>query len=900
MTSRSRALDNAERDKWRAIYRDANVEVIGAETLALSDEVLRVFAGLLPGAARILEAGCGSGAQSLRLAQDERFSVSLMDFAPEALEHARQLYVSQGTDAEFLEGDLFEEGLPEFDLVYNFGVLEHYDVDRQVEAVRAMASRSTRYVAAAVPNKRCYWYWIWRTLATASGNWPYGREVPLSDMREVFEAAGLRYLGLKFVAVSWTEQFISSIEGLDERLKAELLSVHRSPLLPIDQRAYLMLALGTHQGMETPALDDWSMTEAEPVSSAHQVAALSDSLAITIGLRRDLAASQQALLNGENESRMQQERLHYLQTRIEELSDGASRQDAMLEKARSELTELGKQLAEADRLRNALESKASAELTELRKQLAEADRVRNALESKASAELTELRNQLAEADRLRNALESKARAELTESTNQLAEADRLRNDWEYQARALANSNSWRVTKPLRMMSTAGRMLTDGRAVKRLVFLREKARTQGVVGTYGWLRQRLDAGTENRPEAKHSLVSLPSEAIVEEQSREKFLSMIEACQRSGAPVWLQLPIIDWNVPLYQRPQHIAEAIARAGAMVVYLTSNTVDKFYGYCNIKENIWITNDIDLVKRISGAICSVYSTAYATPLALYKSVKQNNVLLYEYIDHIDSTISGIENVQKLLDVKNYFFGGGADLVVASARQLEVEAIATVGDDRTVFVPNGVDYDHYRSAMATDLPTPEPIVRFQHRYEAIIGYFGALAPWLWYEMINEITEARPELGFVFIGPDYYGGEEQLTERPNVLKIGPIPYPELPAYAKQFDVAIIPFRHGDVAQTTSPLKLFEYFALEKPVVVTSDMRECTVYPEVFAADTAADFSKCLDKALIHANDERYRARLRDHAIANTWDERAKVILKAGQNALKSRGGARRPATDLRTV
>ena len=155
--------------------------------------------------------------------------------------------------------------------------------------------------------------------------------------------------------------------------------------------------------------------------------------------------------------------------------------------------------------------------------------------------------------------------------------------------------------------------------------------------------------------------------------------------------------------------------------------------------------------------------------------------------------------------------------------------------------------------------------------------------------------SRPDLGFVFIGPDYYGGLGKLPRARNVLHCGSVDYKVLPAYARTFDVCIIPFEPGEIARTTSPLKLFEYFALEKPVVVTSDMVECIAYDEVFHGDSAASFARAIDAALRVKDDASFRARLAALADHNTWDCRARALAPAFAAVERKRGrvdGARR--------
>jgi glycosyltransferase involved in cell wall biosynthesis len=149
-----------------------------------------------------------------------------------------------------------------------------------------------------------------------------------------------------------------------------------------------------------------------------------------------------------------------------------------------------------------------------------------------------------------------------------------------------------------------------------------------------------------------------------------------------------------------------------------------------------------------------------------------------------------------------------------------------------------------------------------------------MAPWLWYDVIAELVRKRADLGFIFIGPDYFGGALMLPRSDNLLYLGAVDYQVLPAYARQFDVCFIPFAPGEIARTTSPLKLFEYFALEKPVVVTDDMLECTSFGEVLHGDSADSLSAAIDQALIIMDAPEFKASLAKLADDNDWDQRAR--------------------------
>ena len=118
----------------------------------------------------------------------------------------------------------------------------------------------------------------------------------------------------------------------------------------------------------------------------------------------------------------------------------------------------------------------------------------------------------------------------------------------------------------------------------------------------------------------------------------------------------------------------------------------------------------------------------------------------------------------------------------------------------------------------------------------------------------------------------------LDEYSNIYFLGPKNYDILPNYASHFDVCTIPFLINDITQATSPLKLFEYMALGKPIVTTA-MKECQKYESVMIANNKENFVNLIDKALILNNEHNatYFNLLNKEALENTWEEKAKIII-----------------------
>ena len=497
--------------------------------------------------------------------------------------------------------------------------------------------------------------------------------------------------------------------------------------------------------------------------------------------------------------------------------------------------------------------------------------------------LLEANSALAERDHEISNLKSK----IESITNSLAdvEGDLLKRDDELvslkaalltktnKAQEIYDSNSWRITLPLRLLKAFfNNPKSQAFKAVQFIYWRLPSQLQNILRM---CRSRFRRWVKPLPSHQIQRTSPVGRQNIELnwiEFKNKVLNGPDKYKR----VFIQEVVIDWNVPLYQRPQHIACALGRLGYLVLYKTYNmSHDSVVGMQEVAPNVWLCACSE-ADEIQGAVHSFYSTAYTIPPDQIRKRKAAHRVVYEYIDHIDPQISGnADNIQRLCELQSFAFDGGADVIVASAKKLAAEASAANVKNNVILVQNGVDTAHYRNPTHAQMAVPQKLTAFKNKHANLVGYFGALAPWLWYEAIEQLAHSRPDLGFVFIGPDYYGGAEKLPKTSNVLQLGVVDYKILPAYAKQFDVCFIPFAPGEIAQTTSPLKLFEYFALEKPVVVTSDMTECIAFAEVFSGDSVGSLSRAIDSAISVKSDPIFKARLAQLADENDWDERAKA-------------------------
>ena len=87
---------------------------------------------------------------------------------------------------------------------------------------------------------------------------------------------------------------------------------------------------------------------------------------------------------------------------------------------------------------------------------------------------------------------------------------------------------------------------------------------------------------------------------------------------------------------------------------------------------------------------------------------------------------------------------------------------------------------------------------------------------------------------------------------------------------------IPFLINDITRSTSPVKIFEYMAMHKPIV-TTDMNECRKYDSVLIGRTHEEFIALLDKAMALHSDADYIAKLDNDARNNDWSMKAQAII-----------------------
>lgn len=265
--------------------------------------------------------------------------------------------------------------------------------------------------------------------------------------------------------------------------------------------------------------------------------------------------------------------------------------------------------------------------------------------------------------------------------------------------------------------------------------------------------------------------------------------------------------------------------------------------------------------------------------------VVETNAVLSQEARHERSALA-LQRIAGWLERRTY---RRADLVVCvseSLRGLLVEELG-IPADRVVVIPNAVDPERFHPDQPAALPPPPG--------ELVIGYVGVV-----YErqglddLIEVVAQLRgegvpAEVSIVGEGPARAGLEQLAHERgvADVVRFhGSAQWTEIPAHIASFTVAYSGQRGvGGMPMYHSPLKIYEYLAVGKPVVAShhADAEQTLIEPGAGWTFPPGDRAALLellraaasmDPAELSSVGQRGRAQVVAH---HTWAHRVAQLL-----------------------
>ena len=127
----------------------------------------------------------------------------------------------------------------------------------------------------------------------------------------------------------------------------------------------------------------------------------------------------------------------------------------------------------------------------------------------------------------------------------------------------------------------------------------------------------------------------------------------------------------------------------------------------------------------------------------------------------------------------------------------------------------GVEADHFGKARDLKLAIAPEIASLPH---PIFGYIGVVDERIDYDLLGKL--ARLTAGsVVMVGPWTKVDPADFPHRPNLHWLGGRDYVDLPAFARAFDVCLMPFAMNEATRFINPTKALEYMATGRPIVST---------------------------------------------------------------------------------
>jgi glycosyltransferase involved in cell wall biosynthesis len=208
---------------------------------------------------------------------------------------------------------------------------------------------------------------------------------------------------------------------------------------------------------------------------------------------------------------------------------------------------------------------------------------------------------------------------------------------------------------------------------------------------------------------------------------------------------------------------------------------------------------------------------------------------------------------------------GLSDVLVATAPSL-ASRLESMSGREVALLPNAVNTDLFDP----DRPWPRPADYPAAAWSMI--YIGALwGDWFDWDLLRRLAVAYTEAAVVVVG-DY---RNQMASAPdNAHFLGLKAQRDLPGYLAHANVAIIPWKVNAVTHATSPLKVYEYLAMRRPVVAPR-LDALEGIPGVFLSGDADDFVRNVGRA----RGEPLATAVVDRFVReNSWPTRVRTLLE----------------------
>ena len=354
----------------------------------------------------------------------------------------------------------------------------------------------------------------------------------------------------------------------------------------------------------------------------------------------------------------------------------------------------------------------------------------------------------------------------------------------------------------------------------------------------------------------------------------------------------LSIIDWDFRT-QRPQHIARELSKFHR-VFYVEMDSSSKYNELQKIMPTLYklrLNNSnigyikpyvgepkIDQCKSWLKALKDFCRNVSATSV---KKIIIQHPYWWQFAKHLPpefeiifdcmDDISGFSNTtQKMIEIEKDLLKNCDKLIVSS----DYLSKKYKSFSEPKLIRNAGQVEHFKPKKNNKL-APKFLAKIDElsKEKINIGYVGAISDWFDVDLIKEAAIQNSHLIFHLCGAVTNSKATKLYELPNVNMYGEVPYEEVPAFIRQMDVMIIPFKLTPIIQACDPVKFYEYSSMGKPTISSKLPELIRLKDLIYFFTSTTDFVEKIKKATQDSYKNSIVHRLKAFSRNNTWIDRA---------------------------
>ena len=256
----------------------------------------------------------------------------------------------------------------------------------------------------------------------------------------------------------------------------------------------------------------------------------------------------------------------------------------------------------------------------------------------------------------------------------------------------------------------------------------------------------------------------------------------------------------------------------------------------------------------------------------------EEQAIVYDCMDELSKFRGAppqlVRREAELLSIADVVFAGGPKMCAAKRKR----------NSNCYSYGCGVDIKHFGKARRAATKVPHDVAALAG---PIFGYIGVVDERLDYELIGRLAAENPHGNVVMIGPHTKVDPTTFPQHPNLHWFGGRDYSQLPAYAKAFDVCLMPFAKNEATEYINPTKALEYMATGR-AIVSSDIEDVVLQfsDVVQVATDHEEFLAACEQAVSNPPKKQIRRGLK-RARDNSWDSIVAQLEKHIDDVLASK-------------